>query len=361
MRQKIITGWDIGGAHLKAAIVSQANEVIGIYQQPCEMWKGLDRLANAVQDILTHMPFRTGAHVVTMTGELADIFPDREAGVREILAAVTQLLPSVDLIVYAGKAGFIRHNEVKSCHIESIASANWLASATLAARRLGKGIFVDIGSTTTDILPFDGAKVMAEGYSDYERLISRELVYTGIVRTPAMAVAHTILDCGMEVGLMAEYFATMADAYRLTGELDPRHDQAPSADGGEKTLAASGRRIARMLGADYHESELTRWQAVAGQFRKQQLARIQAACERQLSRVGLLADAPVVGAGIGKFLAQELALKLVRPYFDYSGLFSANNAQNGFVPADCAPAAAVAALYLDGQLPLPEAVGTVKP
>jgi uncharacterized hydantoinase/oxoprolinase family protein len=32
MRKKIITGWDIGGAHLKAAIVSQANEVIGIYQ-----------------------------------------------------------------------------------------------------------------------------------------------------------------------------------------------------------------------------------------------------------------------------------------------------------------------------------------
>ena len=59
---------------------------------------------------------------------------------------------------------------------------------------------------------------MAEGYTDYQRLISQEMVYTGIVRTAVMAVAQSAQDDGKEVGLMAEYFATMADVYRLTGE-----------------------------------------------------------------------------------------------------------------------------------------------
>lgn len=349
--QQTIAGWDIGGAHLKAVIVNQANEVIRVHQQPCEMWQGLDRLTNAMQHILQQMPVRTDCHIVTMTGELADIFPDRQTGVMAILAAIKPLLPPEGFIVYAGKDGFIRQHEVDQSHMDNIASANWLASATLAAKRLGTGMLVDTGSTTTDILIFEGGKVRAEGCTDYQRLISRELVYTGVVRTPAMSVAQTILDCGMDVGLMAEHFATMADVYRLTGELDAQHDQAPTADGGEKSIAASGRRIARMLGADYHDSELPRWQAVAGQFRKQQMARIQAACERQISRIGLPDDAPVVGAGIGKFLVQELALNSVRPYFDFSGLFNANKAEDGFVAADCAPAAAVAALFLDEQMP----------
>ncbi len=37
---------------------------------------------------------------------------------------------------------------------------------------------------------------------------------------------------------MNEFFATTADVYRLTGELDAAHDQQPSADNAAKDLAA---------------------------------------------------------------------------------------------------------------------------
>jgi probable H4MPT-linked C1 transfer pathway protein len=349
--QKMIAGWDIGGAHLKAALINQANEVLGVYQQPCEMWKGLDKLAQAVQAILKQIPVSPDDHVVTMTGELADIFANRDDGVRQILAAMQQLLPLDKLIVYAGEAGLINLSEISANHFARIASANWLASSTLAARQLRSGLFVDIGSTTTDILVFSGGKVLAEGYSDYERLISQELVYTGIVRTPLMAVARSVQDCGREIGLMAEYFATMADVYRLTGELNEQHDQTPTPDGAAKTISASARRIARMLGCDFDEYELSRWRQLASQFRFEQLTRIQAACNRQLYRVSLPADAPVIGAGIGKFLVQELAQNLDRPYYDFSGLFSGSQGHESLVPADCAPAAAVASLYLNDQFP----------
>ena len=68
-----------------------------------------------------------------------------------------------------------------------------------------------------------------------------------------MAITDAIEFEGLRIPLMAEHFATTADVYRLTGELDERHDQHPSADGAEKTLPGSARRLARMIGRDARE------------------------------------------------------------------------------------------------------------
>src|SRR2546423_414578 len=81
--------------------------------------------------------------------------------------------------------------------------------------------------------------VVAAGRTDFERLVRGELVYTGVVRTPLMALGDAIEFEGLRVALMAEHFATTADVYRLTGELDERCDQHASADGAEKTPPAS--------------------------------------------------------------------------------------------------------------------------
>ena len=124
-----------------------------------------------------------------------------------------------------------------------------------------------------------------------------------------MAVAHSVQDNGNgnEVGLMAEYFATMADVYRLTGELNELHDQSETADGAEKTVSASAKRLARMIGCDYVEHELPRWESMAFKLRNQQIARIQSACQRQMERVQSPKDAPLIGAGVGRFLVKEIA------------------------------------------------------
>jgi (4-(4-[2-(gamma-L-glutamylamino)ethyl]phenoxymethyl)furan-2-yl)methanamine synthase len=242
-----IMGWDIGGAHLKAAIIRPPSEVVAVYQRPCQLWKGIDKLHEAVQNIMDELVLPINRHVLTMTGELVDCFDGRDDGVSKILAAMQHLLSNSENIVYAGKDGLLRMGEIQPSHYPNIASANWLASASWAAKKVGGGLFVDIGSTTTDILLLHEGKVLAEGYSDYQRLISQELVYTGIVRTAVMAVSQSAQVEGKEVGLMAEYFATMADVYRLTGELNELHDQTDTADGAEKTVAASARRLARFV------------------------------------------------------------------------------------------------------------------
>ena len=74
---------------------------------------------------------------------------------------------------------------------------------------------IDAGTTTTDLVPLEGGAVAARGYSDGERLAEGELVYTGVVRTPVMAVARTAPFDGRMQRIAAERFATMADVWRL--------------------------------------------------------------------------------------------------------------------------------------------------
>ena len=338
-------GWDIGGAHIKAAVINPSGEVIAIYQQPCPLWKGLGQLQAAVNHILHEASDWECQHVLTMTGELVDLFKDREEGVKQIIATITKMLPQKKCFVFAGLDGFLESEQLNGNHYQEIASANWMASASFAAQKVGAGLFVDIGSTTTDIILLKDAKVLAQGYTDYQRLISKELVYTGIVRTAVMAVAQTACDQGQEVGLMAEYFATMADVYRVTGELNEVHDQTETADGAEKTVTASARRLSRMIGSDFFPEELPRWRQFAENIRGQQLQKIKSACEGHVQNQAALKINPIIGAGVGRFLVKQIAQLLGYPYLDFSDLFPAHVSQAELTAADCAPAVAVACLF----------------
>ncbi len=340
--QADIVGWDIGGAHVKAAVIS-AGKVIAVYQQPCPLWKGLDQLHLAVTAIMQELS-GSNRHAITMTGELVDLFDNRDDGVKQIIQAMTELLPGSEIQVFAGREGLLKPSEIDAKHYAAIASANWLASASFAAQQVGDGLFVDCGSTTTDILLLNDGQVQAEGYTDYQRLISEELIYTGIVRTAVMAVTQTALDQGKKIGLMAEYFATMADVYRVTGELNDAHDQTDTADGAEKTVLASARRLSRMIGCDFYADELPRWQQFAENIRARQLQQIQRGCEIRLSLHELPQSSPLIGAGVGRFLVKQIALNLGRPYLDFSDLLPVAEMQSDVTAADCAPAAAIAYL-----------------
>ncbi|TAK63267.1 hydantoinase/oxoprolinase family protein [Methylobacter sp.] len=341
--QANVVGWDIGGAHVKAAVIS-AGEIVAVYQQACPLWKGLDQLHCAVTSILQELKGSNPRHAITMTGELVDLFANRDDGVKQIIQTMTELLPGSGILIFAGQEGFLKPSQIETGHYLSIASANWLASASLAAQKLGSGLFVDCGSTTTDILLLNNGQVLAEGYTDYQRLISQELIYTGIVRTAVMAVTQTAVDQDKKIGLMAEYFATMADVYRVTGELNDRHDQTDTADGSEKTVLASARRLSRMIGCDFYPDELPRWQQFAENIRARQIRQIQRGCEIRLSQHGISQNSPLIGAGVGRFLVKQIALNLDRLYLDFSDLLPVAGIESNMTSADCAPAAAIAYL-----------------
>ena len=145
-----------------------------------------------------------------MTGELVDAFVSREQGVRALVNAMEMWVNSTPVYVFAGRAGFLAPAQAVR-QVTEVASANWLASVYLAASKIQEGIFVDIGSTTTDVIPFAKHQVLARGFTDHERLHYDELIYTGVVRTPVMALAERMPFKGAWVRLTSEIFATTAD------------------------------------------------------------------------------------------------------------------------------------------------------
>jgi len=343
MNSGSITGWDLGGAHLKAALVDKSC-IRHVIQTACPLWQGLDCLEAALEEVLERFG-PTQFNAVTMTGELADIFENRDQGVRSLIATAAAKLPESRLLIYAGQDGMLAPERALE-HTGAVASANWLASAELAAAKAGEGLFVDMGSSTTDIVPLSRGQVAAAGQSDFQRLAEKELVYTGLTRTPLMALAGSVPFLGKRVGVMAEHFATSADIHRLGGSLPEDTDLLPAADGGGKTQADSARRLARMVGCDVEDAKMAAWRELARYFIARQEERLFDACREVTARAGLGAQAPVIGAGSGRSVIEGLAKKLQRPYRDFAELLPPGTYDREQA-AMCAPAVAVARLGLD--------------
>jgi probable H4MPT-linked C1 transfer pathway protein len=338
-----VVGWDLGGAHLKAVLVGAAGEACAALQLPCPLWQGIHHLEHAIDDVCRSMPAEAAMHAVTMTGEMADLFADRAHGVEQLVAVLQRKLPGARISVFAGRRGFVAAPDAAAAW-RDVASANWLATAMFAAQRIGDGILVDVGSTTTDIIPFAGGVVCARGVDDRTRLAAEELVYTGIVRTPVMAMAAQLPFAGDWIEPMAEHFATAADVYRLTGELPEDADLDATADGRGKSLEESARRLARMIGCDADvDAPRAAWTALAEYVAELQLRRLHDACSRVFPDHAIGAGAPLVGAGVGSFVVRKAAQRLARPYVDFSELAVADGVETARIAA-CAPAFAVAYL-----------------
>jgi probable H4MPT-linked C1 transfer pathway protein len=346
-----ILGWDLGGAHLKAVLLDAGGAAVSAVELPCPLWEGIGSLEPVVDAVLGRLPSAPRLHAVTMTGELADCFPNRAAGVSAIARALAAQVPAERTRFFAGRRGFVPAAGVAGAESD-IASANWLATAHCVASSLAAALLVDIGSTTADLVPVAAGGVRASAHDDFERLAADELVYTGVVRTPLMALADRAPIEGRAVGVMAEHFATTADIYRITGDLSADADLHASADGGPKTVEASARRLARMVGRDAASAPFSTWKSLAEHFGERQLARLQEAATRVILQGDLPADAPLVGAGVGSFLARRLAARLGRGYIDFASQVPRNGATADAVMA-CAPAYAVARLLGMSSAPAP--------
>lgn len=337
-------GWDLGGAHIKAALLNSSGVICKTFLVPCPLWKGLNHLSSALSYILNLLPDKDIYHAITMTGELVDLFDNREQGVQEIIKTSKSLLLPDYTYFYAGHNGLIDDADLLTSIYTTIASANWLASASYIAQKLDDAILIDIGSTTTDIIVISDGQIKSTALSDYERLISQELVYTGIIRTPVMAITQSIMQKNKSINVVAEYFASMADVYRMTGELNEHTDHTETADGKAKTIAASARRLARMIACDVETEELDTWHLFAKNIRHQQIQKISASLDYCRNYYSLPHHYPLIGAGIGHFLIKEIANSKKISYIDINSFFCFKQEFTEYSPSDIAPAAALSYL-----------------
>ena len=337
---RTVIGWDVGGAHLKAAR-AQDGCIVDTVQVASPLRLGLERLTQSFAQAKAGIGV-ADLHVVTMTGELADTFSSRSDGVEQLSALAARELAPAEVALYAGRAGFVRPQDARR-HVEDIASANWFASASLAARGARTALFMDMGSTTTDVVPVVDGTIAARGYTDAERLAAGELIYTGLVRSFVMAMAERAPFAGRWSPLINENFATMADVHRILGTLPEDADQMATADGHAKTIEASRARLARMVGCDADAASEAAWSMLAQWFAEAQLRTIIDGAMLVLSHGALPADAPVLGAGIGDTVVREVARRLGRRHVGFDTLLNvAPEARER--ASQCAPAAALAVL-----------------
>jgi len=338
-------GWDLGGANVKLASIEDGR-VRSVAQIPCPIVPERRKFDAAVEAALPLIAL-PALHAVTMTGELSDVFGDRAEGVAYLVDLMLEVVGAQPLLIYAGEAGFLAPEDAKR-HTLEVASANWHATASLVARHHAAGLLVDVGTTTTDLIPIKAGTVAARGATDAERLTEGELLYTGVVRTPVMAVAHSAPFRGRVQRIVAERFATMADVWRLASDLPDDADPYPAADQRGKSPAESAARLARMLGRDASEAKLAEWTALAWYFADCQLAEMEHAARNLAERDAFPPAAPVIGAGCGRFVAKRLADRAGRPYLNFSDLIDAAPEAREMA-ACCAPAVAVALLAPKGE------------
>lgn len=294
-----VIGLDIGGANLKAAHSDG----------PCRarefpLWKQPEQLGAVLLDLIADwIPCR--ALAITMTGELADCFETKADGVDHILNAVETIADRTGIIVWQTAGEFVP-TDVAREYWSLTAASNWHALATFVGRAVpqGRALLIDVGSTTTDIIPLENGFPIAEGLTDGERLASGELVYCGVRRTPLCALANELTFRGRQVRLAAEFFATTADVYWLLGDLPEEPHGNDTANGRPGTQEAAHDRLVRMLCCD--RTEVSRDEAIdlARQLASIQLARITAAIDQVLSRQSKGIETVVV-SGSGSFLAER--------------------------------------------------------
>ena len=366
----MIVGVDVGGANTK---VATPDDAFSIY---APLWKS----SAVLDDVLLRVKqnFETeggekeeggkegGAGIeavgVVMTGELCDCFETRREGVLRIKNILTSVFGFEGLKFFGTDCVFRDGSAVERDPL-SFAATNWLASAKFVSVSEGGGcggkdaIFVDVGSTTTDVIPIAGGEIKAKR-SDLERLKSDELIYSGVLRTSVATLLRRVRvgERGgeskekEECRTASEFFAITADAYLVLGDLSEEDYRCESPDraGGEgwkgegeewkgegeewkregeewkgegaKSRRAALRRLARVVCSDLEELGEESVVGIAEQVKEVQVAELAAELKRQSEEYGL---ERVVSAGIGDFVAKAAAERVNLEFVSLASVYGA--------------------------------------
>jgi hypothetical protein len=233
---KILT-FDIGGANTKKLVMDGGKIQSSIHYFP--IWKKKDELSNFLQELGEE----ADAVGITLTAELSDVFDSRREGVEYVVGVCEEVFDEPFYLSVDRR--LLRHREVDD-PLE-LAAANWVASLAFLENRYHEGIMLDIGSTTTDILPFRKGEILS-GKTDLERLEKGQLLYMGVLRTPVNTIVNRLPYKGKFIPISSEYFAITADVYNVLDMLNDYSCETP--DGKGKGKKESLRRLARLLCSD---------------------------------------------------------------------------------------------------------------
>lgn len=224
-------GIDVGGANLKVV------DDTGVHLYYCPLWQEAP-----ISDLLR--PHAGQEAAVVMSGELADCFSSRMEGISFIVDQVRAVFPTARFYGMDGK--------FHPGAVPELAAANWLSMADHLRREYPDAVLVDMGSTTTDIIPLNAFSLMV-GQTDLTRLQQGYMVYCGLLRTNVATLVRSVPVGGILTPVSTEFFASTGDAYVALGLIRPENFTTETADRKGTGRADCIRRLARMVCADPEE------------------------------------------------------------------------------------------------------------
>jgi len=243
----MILGIDIGGANTK--ITELEGECYRIHHIYFPMWKKHDKLVELLRRFNREEVEKVG---IVMTAELVDAYRSKREGVKHILEAVERAFPHRDIYVFDVDGNFLEVEDARRNYIK-VSASNWTATAYFVARYISRRcILLDMGSTTTDIIPIIDGKVVAEK-TDLKRLMSNQLLYVGALRTPLPFLTNVITFRGCKTNVSSEYFSITADMNLILNKIGREDYTCDTPDGAPVDRESCMRRVARILCSDLEE------------------------------------------------------------------------------------------------------------
>ena len=317
-------GLDIGGAHLKACLIKNDKILklskVELFKTP--IWESRNTLVSALKKIAKKWAVVEDVQInIAMTAEMTDCFKNRREGVRKILSIINKTFSFEKLKIYSTNG--LKDFNITFKNYKEIASSNWHATADTLSKIERNCFLIDIGSTTTDIIPIQFGNILSPTSStDFSRLQKGELVYLGVCRTSLSSIRSQLLFRSKMTNIMRENFASTADLFRLTKQLNPKYDLYPTFDGKDKTRFATRQRLARLIGLDTDDVTVEEINALAQQIKQIFVSEIIENLKKVRFQYNMSSKTPIIITGSGKFLAKEIRNQLNCQTKIYSDLFS---------------------------------------
>jgi len=312
-----VIGWDIGGANTKAAFLRTENGCVKEIRTAVKyfpVWKDPEKLVSVLSTLKEKLSGNAEVDGVglTMTAELSDAYQTKREGVTHILACAAEAFAGLPVFVLDVDSS-LRSMEAAKSEPLKVAAANWAATGWLVAQLVKTCVVVDVGSTSTSIIPVVDGHVSAAAKTDLEKLMVGELVYTGSLRTNVAAIVGSVPLRGGTAQVSSELFAQSGDVHLALGNIGEGDYTTETADGRGKTRREALSRLPRVVCADIEMLTKEEIVQIARYVHEQQVEQVAEGLSQVYSRVKSLTTAkvPVVITGIGKeFIARAAAQKI---------------------------------------------------
>lgn len=312
----LLVGIDIGGVFVKSATVKYSGserEIVKTERNAFNFRINNYNLREALtKELYLHAdPKEVDGVVVTITAETVGIFNTLEEGVVIIADICARAYKDITLGFIAVDGRIHTIEDVLKAPLD-FASANWVATSSLASRFIKDGVFIDVGSTTSDIIPIVNGEVSPEGKTDMYRLFSGELIYAGLLRTYIQCLVNKLPFRNGWIGLSSELRCFTAHVYvylRQIRELTMHHPFSGKPISIKRSEAKEA--IARSVCSDSTILSDEEVYDMANYIYEQQVSKIVDSIKKiKASKWDTYVELSYVIAGSGAFLAREAVKRL---------------------------------------------------